>query len=285
MLDVEPDCRPTGRAGDVDARAGADRRRAAASAPLRRVPAPAREDDPAHRCGRSASWPPPPAAAGCWPLADLIAQPMPGPLGELLRRRLRGSDANESTTRRPCRRRPRRGPRGTPSIGRPPPLRLHDAAPRGRQDDPPGRRLHVQRRRDGAVLGHAAALPAEARLPSRRAADRDGAGQRAHRRRGGHLPEPGVGRCSPTWPPTSPIRRSRLARVQASMDGAKTQLQGDPGRDAAGLHPVRPAGDRRPGDADVQPAAHRRPDGAAVQPDDLQRARPGAPALLGRRPS
>ena len=77
----------------------------------------------------------------------------------------------------------------------------------------------------------------------------------------------------------------RLKRVQQSMTIGEGQLRGDPCRDAAGLHPVRSPGDRRPGDADVQPAADRRPDEPAVQPDHLQRARPDRAALHGRRPA
>ena len=68
-------------------------------------------------------------------------------------------------------------------------------------------------------------------------------------------------------------------------DRGEGQLRRHPGRDAAGLRPVRAAGGRRPGHADVQPAAHRRPHEPAVQPHHLQRARPGLPAVLGRRPS
>ena len=73
-----------------------------------------------------------------------------------------------------------------------PALRLHDHPARGRQEDPPGSWLHVQRRRDGAVLGHAAAVPDRARRAPRREPDRRRAGERPHRRRGGHVPEPGV---------------------------------------------------------------------------------------------
>ena len=105
------------------------------------------------------------------------------------------------------------------------------------------------------------------------------------RRRGRQLPEPGVGAARRPGHQRARSRRRGCARVQQSMTTAKAQLRGDPGRDAAGLHPVRPAGDRRPGDADVQPAAHRRPHEPAVQPDHLQRARAGDPAVLGRRPA
>ena len=135
-------------------------------------------------------------------------------------------------------------------------------------------RLHVQRRRHGAVLGHAAPLPAQARLRCRtsrsspwcpvsiRTGDEDRTRTRTACRR-----------CSPTWPRTSRTRSSACARVQQSMTAAKEQLRRHPGRDAAGLHAVRAAGHRRPGHADVQPAAHRRPDEPAVQPHHLQRAR------------
>ena len=98
-------------------------------------------------------------------IADVVAQPIPGPVGDLMRRRLRGID-NEVD--HPPALPPTAAPR-TPwnaSIG---PHRrfayttvpLEDA-----KSDPPGRRLHVQRRRHGAVLRHAAALPVEARLPA-----------------------------------------------------------------------------------------------------------------------
>ena len=80
-----------------------------------------------------------------------------------------------------------------------------------RQGGPPGVRLHVQRRGDGFVRGHAAALPHEARRAARRAADRHGAGEHPRRRRGRHLPEPGVRLCWPAWPRTRPIPSSGFA--------------------------------------------------------------------------
>ena len=162
-----------------------------------------------------------------------------------------------------------------------PPLRLHHGVARRRQDHPPRVRLHVQRRRDGAVLGHAAPLPAGPRLPAGRTADRHGARQRAHRRRDRHVPEPGVGAAR-----RSGDERGRSGEAAAPRAGehdvGQGGLQGDPRRDAAGLRPVRSAGRRRPGDADVQPAAHRRPDEPAVQPDHLQRARSSDAAVLRR---
>ncbi|MEZ5248047.1 MAG: wax ester/triacylglycerol synthase family O-acyltransferase [Ilumatobacteraceae bacterium] len=90
-----------------------------------------------------------------------------------------------------------------PSDHTAPPLRLHECVARRRQGRAPSVRLHVQRRGDGAVQRHAAALPRQARLPARGEPDRDGAGQRAHGGRGRHVPEPGRP-CSPIWPPTSP---------------------------------------------------------------------------------
>ena len=215
-------------------------------------------------------------------MADLLAQPVPGPVGDFMRRRLRGTD-NEVDN-----------PPALPVDGGPthaverldrraPPLRLHDGAAGRRQERAPRRRVHVQRRRDGAVLGHAAPLPGEARLPARRAADRHGAGQRAHRRRGGHATRTGCRRCSPTWPRTSPTTAAASTAAEGDDGPGEDGLPGHPGRHAAGLHPVRPAGDRRPGDAHVQPAAHRRPHGAAVQPGHLQRARTELPAVRRRR--
>ena len=82
-----------------------------------------------------------------------------------------------------------------------------------------------------------------------------------------------------------PDPAAAAAAGAAEHDQGEDAVRRDPGRDAAGLHPVRPAGDRRPGDADVQPAAHRRPHGPAVQPGHLQRAGPGDAAVLGRRPA
>ncbi len=126
-------------------------------------------------------------------LADLIAQPMPGPLGSLMRHALR--------QRLRVRGRPTASPatdgRAANAVEQvdltPPEVRLHHHRARLGEAGAAGDRLHVQRRRDGDLLRDAAALPPEARLPARRVADRDGAGECPLGCGDRQLLEPGVG--------------------------------------------------------------------------------------------
>ena len=135
-----------------------------------------------------------------------------------------------------------------------PALRLHLDPAEGRQGGEDEARHDVQRRGDGAVLVDPAPLPGGPRRAAGGAAHRHGAGEHPQRRRGRDLPEPRVG---PAGQPGH--RREGPDRAGHEDPGVDELGQGharrDPGRDAAGLHAVRPAGDRRPGDADVQPHA------------------------------
>ena len=199
MLAVDPrhrPRRPPDRASPRpwDARARADRRRAAAasrSAEYLRRPEKLIRLDGAHaaRAGRVDAERRPAGARRPGRPADARARS-----ATLMRERLRSGYGDRG--RRPAAAAADAGAAHAvePADHAAPPLRLHDDPARRRQGDPPRVRLHVQRRRHGAVLGHAAPLPAEARLPARRAADRDGAGQRPRSGDGGrHLPEPRVG--------------------------------------------------------------------------------------------
>ena len=159
-------------------------------------------------------------------MADVLAQPVPGPLGDFMRRRLRGTD-NE-VDHPPALAGDRRATHAVERLDRrPPPLRLHDGAARRRQERAPRRRLHVQRRRHGAVLGHAAPLPDEARLPARRAADRHGAGQRAHRSDEDTY-QNRVSALFADLATNEPDPRRRIDRLKATMDRAKTDFRAIP---------------------------------------------------------
>ena len=117
--------------------------------------------------GRCASSPPPPGTADCGRSPTSSPNRCPGRSAGFLRGGCAAA-APTRTTRRRCRPPRHRARRSTRPIGRHrrfayTTLRLEDA-----KVDPPRRRLHLQRRRHGAVLGHAAPLPPEARLPARR---------------------------------------------------------------------------------------------------------------------
>ena len=151
-----------GRAGDLDAGPGPQRRESA-RAHDGRVRPPAGEVHPA--LGQDAA----PAR-----LAD--------PQRRGARPRRHGRPADPRAARRPAppapAQRAERGrrPAAAPSDGgaahaverddhAAPAVRLHDDPAGGGEEDPPVRRVHVQRRRAGAVLGNLASLPARARLP------------------------------------------------------------------------------------------------------------------------
>ena len=221
-------------------------------------------------------------SAGLRAIADVIAQPMPGPLGDLLRRRLRDS----------------------PNEVDDPPALPPTAAPRTPWNATitPHRRFAYTtiplddakkiRRAAGCTFNDVVmalcsgtlrryliehdCLPPESLIAAVPVSVRTGDEDDMYQNRVSMLlADLATNEPDPLGPP---------APGPAEHDEGQDAVRGDPGRDAAGLHPVRPAGDRGPGDADVQPAAHRRPHGAAVQPDHLQRARPGDAAVLGRRP-
>ena len=131
-------------------------------------------------------------SVGIRAIADVIAQPMPGPLGDLLRQPPPQGPPTRSTTRRRCRRRRRRARRGTPSIT---PHRRFAYTTIPLEDAKKIRRAVGCTFNDVVMAlcsGDAAPLPHRARLPAGREPDRRRAGQRAHRQRGGHVPEPGV---------------------------------------------------------------------------------------------
>ena len=253
-----------------------DRRRAAA-AHGHRVP-PATREARAHVGARRSVSSPSPAGA-----ADYGRSPTWSPSRCRARSATCCVDAcGRSTARTPTSRRRCRPPRTAhpvePHDQRAPAVRLHVARARGRQAHPPGVRVHVQRRGDGAVLRHAAPLPARPRLPPRREPDRDGAGQRARGpvdRRRRHLPEPGLGTAR--RPGHHRSRPGGPAGPGDRVDGRRQAgLPGDPRRGAAGLHPVRPTGGGGTRDAHGVTAEDRRPAQPAVQPDHLERARAGA---------
>ena len=132
-------------------------------------------------------------SGGLRALADLVAQPMPGPVGNLMRTDCARSTAPTSTARPRCRPPRRRARRGTGRSHR----TAGSPTPRCSLDD-----AKTIRRRFGCTFNdvvmalcraRCGVTSQQARLPARREPDRDGAGQRAQRQRGRHLPEPGVG--------------------------------------------------------------------------------------------
>ena len=204
-------------------------------------------------------------------MADLLAQPVPGPVGNVMRRRLRGVD-NE--------------------VDNPPALPA-TAAPR----TPWNASIGAHRRfayttvplADAKSVRHAVGctfndvvmalcsgtlrryltkhdcLPDEPLVAMVPVSVRTGAEEDTFQNR--------VSALFADLATNEPDPRRRLIAAEGDDGSSEDRLPGDPGRHVAGLHPVRPARDRRQGDAHVQPPAHRRPHGAAVQPGDLQRAR------------
>ncbi len=101
-------------------------------------------------------------SGGLRTIADMIAQPIPGPIGGVMRRRLRTQRGDD--TDRPPALPPTHAPRTPWNQSITPHRRFAyttDSVGR-RQDRAPGVRLHLQRCRDGAVLRCAACLPATA---------------------------------------------------------------------------------------------------------------------------
>ena len=162
LLDTDPSARASGQvaawtpeAVPTDMRAAPDH--------VRGVPAPAREGhatEPAHdqgAGGRERQRRP----AGPWPTSS----PSPSRVrsASCCAQRLRrdyGSEVDNPPALPPT---PApRTPFNRPITGAPP-LRVHHDRARGREEGPPRAWLHLQRRRDGPVLGHAPPVPLEAR--------------------------------------------------------------------------------------------------------------------------
>ena len=250
-----------------------------------RVPAPPGEDAPHEpaRCPRAGRRRPAAAACGRWPTWS--PSRCPGRLGDLLR-------AAAAQRLRHRGRRPAGAPADAgaahavqPADHGAPPLRLHHDPARRRQGHPPRVRLHVQRRRHGAVLGHPAALPPQARRAARRAADRDGAGQHPQAATRATPTRTGSRRCWPAWPPTRPTRSSACALVQQSMTAAKGSFAAIPAetlQDFTQFAPPAIAARAMRMYSRLRIADRMNP---PFNLDHLERARPGAPALLGRRPA
>ena len=172
----------SGEPAAVGARPSPDRRGTAAASRSREYLQRPGEDGPPRRAQRSASWPRRRRSGGLRALADVVAQPMPGPLGN--------ADARAAAAQYGARRSidpPRAAAHAgaahavEPADHAAPPVRLHDDR---RSTTPRPSAAQFGCTFNDVVMAlcsrHAAPLPRQARLPARRAADRDGAGQRPH---------------------------------------------------------------------------------------------------------
>ena len=160
---------------------------------LARVPAPTGEDDPPRRAHRARARRGHRVRVGLRALADMLAQPMPGPLGGADARRLRSQYGDDVD--RPPALPPTQAPR-TPWNQAITPHRRFAYTTIPLEDAKTVRRAFGCTFNDVVMAlcsGTLRALPAAARLPARGEPHRDGAGQRAQRQRERHLPEPRVG--------------------------------------------------------------------------------------------
>ena len=192
----EPEAVPT------DDRAAADH--------ARRVPAPTGEDDPHSTCARSVSSPRRRESGGLRAIADLLAQPMPGPFGTAdaaaAAQPQYGDDADDPPALpADARHRARRGTGRSRRTAASPTRRSRSTTPR------PIRRAFgctfndvVMALCSGTLrrylLTHDC-LPDEPLIAMVPVSVRT-------RQRDRRLPEPGLRLCWPTWPPTSRIRSS-----------------------------------------------------------------------------
>ena len=216
-------------------------------------------------------------------LADVIAQPLPGPLGNVMRRRLRGS-SNEVDD--PPALPPTPAPR-TPWNATVTPHRRFSYTTIPLEDAKKIRRAVgctfndvVMALCSGALRQYLIehdCLPPESLIAAVPVSVRSGSEDDMYQNR--------VSMLLADLATNEPDPAGPAAADPAEHDDRQDAVRGHPCRVPDGLHAVRSAGDRGAGDADVQPDAHRRPYGAAVQPDHLQRAGTSDAAVLRRRPA
>ena len=190
-------------------------------------------------------------------LGEALARPLPGPLGRALRTRLRGDRSREDELPKlPLLSAPR-----TPfnaSIG---PHRRFAYTTLSLEDARQIRRAFGVTFNDVVMALCAATLRKYLQLHDAlpdRAAGGDGAHQRSQGRRGGSVPQPGLGAHLRAGYGRGRSSEATDAHLAPDVRG-QGPLRSGQRRRTAGLHPVRSAGCCRTGDAPAQPAAHRRP--------------------------
>ena len=164
-------------------------------------------------------------SGGMRAMADLLAQPMPGPLGTFMRRRLRAQygEVTDSPPALP----PTHAPR-TPWNQAISPHRRFAYTTIPLEDAKTVRRAFGCTFNDVVMTlcsGALRALPATSRLPTTGEPDRNGAGQRAQRRRDRRVPEPRFGAAG-----RSGDQRAGPGEAAAARPGKHDGCQAQPGR-------------------------------------------------------
>ena len=221
-------------------------------------------------------------SGGLKAIADLLAQPMPGPMGSMMRKRLR-SQRGDDTDRPPAL--PTTPAPRTPWNAPITPHRRFAYTTVSLDDAKTIRRAFGSTFNDVVMalcsgtlrrylLAHDC-LPPEPLIAMVPVSVRSGDESEAYQNRVSAL------MADLATNEADPLKR--LRRVQESMTSAKENFKAIPAETLQDYTQFAPPAIAARAMRMYRPAAHRRPDEPAVQPDHLQRARPEHAAVLGRR--